>query len=850
MSELASESVRTVRPISDGCERGGTSSAGNPPGLPQVAYRAGDFAAFRRALLSPLPGEQQLVNWAPGPGDLGLQALEWWAYLADILTFYNERIANNDYLGTAVAQQGPSNAAGLAALLGYLAPPAITATGVVAAIRGASGQDGPLVIPAGLQIASTPTANVPAQLFEVTAGRTFTGPSDAVIGLPADPALFRPGTGTEPAGGATQQAVLLAGKVAVSPGDLLVLVNRGWDGSTADWAVTTAQSAASETDPGGGANTRLTLSSAGWHGLAAGPPASPPLAADYQLQRAPTTAPLWTMGAGVGGQLATGTASPPPGPAPQTLTVPLATLVRSLSPGDNVLFTGSTGGAAPRPVQLLARLTGSTEQVTRLAATAAPGAKAGTSPDVFISHTFLTVRTAGADSDVAALRSVLGTTALGGIVLRYGFRDVGTLIPAPAATLAQLPATVTIPPGLPLPDGPVALQDANGTGLLVTAAAGAPGTATLTPADGGTGMLSPALAVPVRLLANLVPVSRGTTVAAETLGDGDPAAAGQAFTLQHSPLIYLPPAEPGGDPVSTLTVSVNKIPWGEAPTFSGQTSTAAVYLVSQLADGTVQVQFGDGVNGARLPLGTGNVTATYRYGSPAPPPPAGSLATVLQPQPNLGSVLNPVDITPGTQPETAGQTAAAAPATVVLLPGATSASPPLISLGDSERLAATVAGVTRVRAYWTWDQELSCPAVTVYVGSDTDTAAAVTAVSALFPQPASRVPLRAAPARGIGLVVGCQLLGAPEASEDSVRAAATEALTGASGLFSPGRLGIGQRLYRSQVEGALAGGGLATVLSLSVRRPGEAADEPVLDPGQDGYFSLPAADLTISVMTR
>jgi hypothetical protein len=351
------------------------------------------------------------------------------------------------------------------------------------------------------------------------------------------------------------------------------------------------------------------------------------------------------------------------------------------------------------------------------------------------------------------------------------------------------------------------------------------------------------------LLANLVPVSRGTTVPAETLGDGDPTALSQAFVLQHSPLIYLPPAQPGGDPVSTLSVSVNGVPWHEVRTFSGQAHDAAVYVVRQLPDGSVQVQFGDGVNGARLPFGTGNVTAAYRYGAAAPPPPAGSLATVLQPQPNLGGVRNPTDIVPGTSPETAGETAATAPATVVLLPGATSVSPPLVSLGDSERLAATVSGVTRVRAYWTWDADVRRPAITVYVGSDTGTDAAVAAVGRLFPGSTARVALRAAAARSVGLMVDCQLLAVPGAREDTVRAAVTGAM---AGLFSPARMAIGQRLYRSQVEGALTAGGLATVLSLRVhpREAGDGPDTPILDPGQDGYFSLAAADLTIGVVTR
>src|SRR5215472_11506493 len=88
----------------------------NPPGLPQVAYRADDFTGFRRSLLRPLPGEQAIGAWRPAPGDLGLQVLEWWAYLADVLTFYNERIANESYLRTAVQ---PGSIANLVALLGY-----------------------------------------------------------------------------------------------------------------------------------------------------------------------------------------------------------------------------------------------------------------------------------------------------------------------------------------------------------------------------------------------------------------------------------------------------------------------------------------------------------------------------------------------------------------------------------------------------------------------------------------------------------------------------------------------------------------------------------------------------------
>src|SRR6516164_5302965 len=115
----------------------------NLPGLAEIAFRAGDFNTFRRALLTPLlalpgqpPLEQSLTAWQtdgadPSVADLGVMMVEWWAYLSDILTFYNERIANEDYLRTA---QLPETPAELIQILGYRPRPAIGATGTLAAL--------------------------------------------------------------------------------------------------------------------------------------------------------------------------------------------------------------------------------------------------------------------------------------------------------------------------------------------------------------------------------------------------------------------------------------------------------------------------------------------------------------------------------------------------------------------------------------------------------------------------------------------------------------------------------------------------------------------------------------------
>ena len=89
-----------------------------PVNLPQLcqSYRVGDYVSFRQAVLTPLfqpaiptplPIEQTLsVNGVPvwrtgGAGDLAVMIAEWFAYIADVVSFYNERIANQDYLRTA-----------------------------------------------------------------------------------------------------------------------------------------------------------------------------------------------------------------------------------------------------------------------------------------------------------------------------------------------------------------------------------------------------------------------------------------------------------------------------------------------------------------------------------------------------------------------------------------------------------------------------------------------------------------------------------------------------------------------------------------------------------------------------
>ena len=168
-------------------------------------------------------------------------------------------------------------------------------------------------------------------------------------------------------------------------------------------------------------------------------------------------------------------------------------------------------------------------------------------------------------------------------------------------------------------------------------------------------------------------------------------------------------------------------------------------MVSRSPDQTVTtVTFGDGVNGARLTSGTGNVAATYRYGSGAASPPAGRLTTISQPQPNLASIRNPVAVSGGADPQAANDVRANAPASVFTFGRA-------ISAVDYEVVASQAPGVSRVAAYWTFDGTAQRTLVTVYVGDDQAAAAAASAALAAADDPNRPVSVRRATPVELGL---------------------------------------------------------------------------------------------------
>jgi hypothetical protein len=208
------------------------------------------------------------------------------------------------------------------------------------------------------------------------------------------------------------------------------------------------------------------------------------------------------------------------------------------------------------------------------------------------------------------------------------------------------------------------------------------------------------------LLGNVALSSHGETVADEALGDGDASQIFQKFELQKNPLTYVPSAGPGGTE-SSLQVKVNDILWSEVPSLFGKGPAEQIYTTRLADDGTVTVGFGDGLSGARLPSGRGNVVADYRHGSGlAGRVAAGALRAPLDLPVGLKSVANPAEATGGADPESLDQARENAPTTVRTFGRA-------VSLRDFEDLVRSSGEVAKALATWVWNRETRAVHLTI-----------------------------------------------------------------------------------------------------------------------------------------
>ena len=141
----------------------------NRPGLTQIAYRVGTYGSFLATMEAALSGAAEPALNALGvrtPDDPSIAFLACWATVADVLTFYQERNANEGSLRTATDLRSVLE---LARLTGYRLRPGLGASAHLAyTLQANPAKVTAVTIPRGSQAMSVPGPGQQPQAFETT----------------------------------------------------------------------------------------------------------------------------------------------------------------------------------------------------------------------------------------------------------------------------------------------------------------------------------------------------------------------------------------------------------------------------------------------------------------------------------------------------------------------------------------------------------------------------------------------------------------------------------------------------------------------------------------------------------
>ena len=205
----------------------GLKSLYNRPGLSQLTYRIGDYNSFRRRLLKALPKALQPPVGIQGKAPLAklttrddedpaIALLDAWAVVIDVLTFYQERIANEGFLRTATERLSVLE---LARAIGYELDPGVAARAYLSfKVEDAPGSPTEVTIPERTQIMSVPAKDELPQIFETIEDFTAYLEWNGLLPRPNRPQQIYPDT---------RQLYLSGTSTQLQAGDFLLLVDDG-----------------------------------------------------------------------------------------------------------------------------------------------------------------------------------------------------------------------------------------------------------------------------------------------------------------------------------------------------------------------------------------------------------------------------------------------------------------------------------------------------------------------------------------------------------------------------------------------------------------------------------------------
>jgi hypothetical protein len=314
----------------------------------------------------------------------------------------------------------------------------------------------------------------------------------------------------------------------------------------------------------------------------------------------------------------------------------------------------------------------------------------------------------------------------------------------------------------------------------------------------GAGLLYSYVRKTVKLNANVARATHGETKR-EVLGSGDAAQAFQKFLLKQAPLTYVSAPTPAGA-ASTLQLRVNDVLWDESPTLYRRPPSDRIYVTHRSDDGKTTAQFGDGVTGARLPTGVENVTATYRVGlGLGGLVKANQISLLLTRSLGLKEVVNPLPATGAADAETRDQARENAPFTVLTLDR-------IVSLQDFEDFARAYPGIGKAQATWLWQGERKLVHITI-AGADGQPVPTVSALykNLILSMESARDPghyIQVASFVPLFFSVQAKLLVTRGYLTEKLRAAAIAAILSA---FSFQRRGFGQAVTKGEVYSVIQG---------------------------------------------
>ena len=206
----------------------------NRPGLPALRYRIGTQPVFLQRMLTRLPQVRRSDNPANAHAgtyplqqlttrsveDPAIALLDAFAVTADVLTFYQERIANEGFLRTATERRSVLE---LARAIGYELSPGVAASTLLAVtVEDAPGAPGRATVDAGLKVLSVPGQNERPQTFETIEQIETRAEWNALRPQRLEP---------QPLSRGTRELYLQGLNTQLQPGDSLLLVG---DERTAD----------------------------------------------------------------------------------------------------------------------------------------------------------------------------------------------------------------------------------------------------------------------------------------------------------------------------------------------------------------------------------------------------------------------------------------------------------------------------------------------------------------------------------------------------------------------------------------------------------------------------------------